>query len=142
MRHSSTALINTVLILSACLHPMATLSIPVTVSAGLAVELYLVRLTIDEHSTDSETDENILATLSLLEACLEKAISLTLDSLDAEFWHPIRHWEEKAYFWPELAATIVDPRSRKSVARAALGELVWRLRFLTTKYRRYYLFTS
>jgi hypothetical protein len=76
----------------------------------------------------------------LLEACLEKAISLTLDPVDAEFWYPVRHWEEKAYFWPELAATIVDPGSRKSVARAAFGELARRLRFLTNKYRGNYPF--
>jgi hypothetical protein len=119
---------------------MAGVSSPVTVSAGLAVELYLVRLTLDQYSADGGTDESTLATLSLLEVCLEKAISLTLDSVDAEFWHPIQHWEKKAYFWLELAATIVDPESRESIARAAFGELVWRLRFLTTKYRGHYLF--
>ena len=67
-------------------------------------------------------------------------ISLTSDSVDVEFWHPIRHWGEKAYFWPELGATIVDPGSKDSVARAAFGELVWRLRFLTIKYRGNCLF--
>ncbi|KAN0090008.1 hypothetical protein V8E51_018587 [Hyaloscypha variabilis] len=117
---------------------MAAVSSPVTVSAGLAVELYLVRQTLDEHSADGRTDETTLATLSLLEVCLEKTISLTLDSVNAEFWNPIRHWEEKAYSWPELAATIVDPASRESVARAAFGELVWRLRFLTTKLKGKY----
>jgi hypothetical protein len=98
---------------------MAHESSPVTVSAGLAVELYFVRLALDTYSPDSE---NILATLSILEACLEKALRISLISVDPHLWSPILHWEKGRYLWPKLAATITDPKSYETVAKAAFIE--------------------
>ena len=70
------------------------MSNPVTVSAGLAVELYFVRQALDTYSQHGRTRETILATLSILEACLKEALELTIASMDPELWHPIRQGKE------------------------------------------------
>jgi hypothetical protein len=110
------------------------MSSPVTVSAGLAVELYFVRQALDTYSQHGRTRETILATLSILEACLKEALELTLVSVDPQLWYPIQHWEKNTDPWPKLAATITDPKSDETVAEAAFAELGYRLRFLAAKY--------